>query len=509
MDRAGAVAAALVVVQGCFAIGCEPEELPPRGEALLVVHTDVPVPQLAAALRVDLYTQEGTWYESREAVLPSPADWPASFSLFSPEGERTVLVRLRAYPHGKVREYRGERLTQRPAPSADPLKLAEQPPITDEPRLVRDGLDITPADEPQPLLTVDRLLSIRLVPGERGRVAVVLRGECVGTMADLQGKSTCIDTDGKRSPVTETTVERDAMEVPSPWDIEPFAQEVPCTTAPRSRSRSDDGTELYDEEVCVPGGVFVLGTDAEAGLQAQPERVARMQPFFMDRYEVTVGRWREALSSGFIPPPGSWHDNVGMLSADPADATSCPYSSTQRERDNLAMTCVTWSAARSFCRYYGGDLPTEAQWEYAALAAGRPFKTIHPWGSEYPDCTRAVFGRASPSMATPCYDLGIGAQPVDAADRADGDRSVGLGIVNFAGGVAEWTLDAFADRRANCWMINGLDEPRCVRPELEKMTIRGMGCWEFSANAAERKGMYGHNYSSQTGFRCVRPGVAP
>jgi formylglycine-generating enzyme required for sulfatase activity len=34
--------------------------------------------------------------------------------------------------------------------------------------------------------------------------------------------------------------------------------------------------------------------------------------------------------------------------------------------DNLPMIFVNWSTALAACRSFGGDLPTEAQWEYAA-----------------------------------------------------------------------------------------------------------------------------------------------
>src|SRR6185503_20940434 len=81
-----------------LALGCQ-RELPPRGEALVIVDTDLPVPRIVNRLRVDLYTADrGTWYASREIPTLDPSEWPVSFSLYNPEGDeaRTVVLRLRA-----------------------------------------------------------------------------------------------------------------------------------------------------------------------------------------------------------------------------------------------------------------------------------------------------------------------------------------------------------------------------------------------------------------------------
>ena len=41
------------------------------------------------------------------------------------------------------------------------------------------------------------------------------------------------------------------------------------------------------------------------------------------------------------------------------------------DRDLCPINGVSWNQARQFAQWVGADLPTEAQWEYAATSEGR------------------------------------------------------------------------------------------------------------------------------------------
>jgi formylglycine-generating enzyme required for sulfatase activity len=654
-------------------------ELPPAGEVLIIVDTDLPVPAAAARLRVDLYSEDGSWYESRNIALRNPSDWPASFGLVARDGaERRVLVRLRVYPEGKVRDYRGERFAPRdpyqpPAVAASMSELCAAPPVLpiggtvtlrrgSDPfigelsggdcvgyyttvgssaaaidivqpgsyrfgvldasqqftlQLRRDCHDAStalacneaiesleniqkpvyhpaelkleldagryylvtggstfyeaPADvvlgaaesaawpppyppaqttvpenpqlmgsdadirltEPQPLATVDRLVLVRIVPDRLRSTRVTLRGACLGTMAQLgpdppyqtpalDDASTCVATAGTREPVRE-----------APLDISTDAGVSAQGTFPAPEP-CEPGV-AGAERICVPGGFFLLGSpETVVGNDGDsiPERAAVMRRFWIDRYELTVARYRDALNKGFNPGttgPVANEGQMGQTAEDTAHASLCTWSKSNRRREDMAVTCIDWYGARAVCRFLGGDLPTEAQWEYVATAAargtaGRAYETRWPWGGDAPACLgdprathHAVFGRTDVALldTAACY-LGssatFGPLKVTASEGPNGDETMPLdgtnGVVGLVGGVSEWVRDAFRPFGHPCWDAASVVDPECVEHEAPRRAKRGGNWLAYSVDiwVTQRWARPPLFPDPQTGFRCVYPG---
>jgi len=509
--RAATVTLALVVAA---LPSCADRELPPLAETLVIVDTDLPVPLLAGRMRIDLYTREGDWYESRDVALPDRSNWPASFSVFSPDTEnpRAALLRLRVYAESKLRDYRGERFAARPElglPGAAVEAVAEPP--GNAPRLMRDGNDITPSSEPQPLLAVDRLVSIPFTPGVRGSSRIVMRGSCIGTTADLAQRKTCVDTENVRADVTDVVLDRDLSVPPASVLVGTFGAVTQCNV----EARVSGGASLLDDEVCVPGGTFILGDARTAGAgegTAAPERIAIIPPLLVDRFEVSVARWRAVTRRKFRSPDASPVENEETDNS----RRYCTWSETPGERESHALTCVTRGAARAFCAFHGGDLLTEAQFEYVALAAGREHKTRYPWGDQPPTCARAVYGRDPDAdglvgLQQECLGAAPGPRAADAAAGPDGDVTPGAGIVNLGGGVLEWLQDSFHLLTDNCWAASSILDPVCLDDTARARAFRG-GSWKdgaFSLEVTRRIVGIGTPALFATGgvgFRCARPG---
>jgi hypothetical protein len=354
------------------ALACGPEvkTLPPIGETLVVVDTDMPVPHIVSRLRMDFYTVgDHVWYGSRDVVRAKATDWPTSFGVYTPDATRAheVLVRLRAYPQGEVRDYRGERFLARVSADQAPFEESPAAPASGQPRLFsEDGLDATPPTEPVPTVTIDRLVRVQVQPNARAAVHIVLRGACVGTMADLANEETCLTAQDERVKVLAEHPDPDSPTPPTPTTslVGTFASTERCAGPPRPAGRSESGAVLWDEEVCVDGASFLFGSRIGFGLgeaDAATKHVVVLSPFRMDRYEVTVARWRDALARGFTSPDASPFANDGAIPREgtlSTDPRSCTFSTNPLGREDYPLTCVTALAAQAFCRSLGGDLPT-------------------------------------------------------------------------------------------------------------------------------------------------------
>lgn len=393
--------------------------------------------------------------------------------------------------------------------------VAPEPPARPAtPRLVDHGVDRTPRTEPAPEAAVERLVLVELAPGVRGTVRVTLRGACAGTQAvlgpagvvDPKSGATCVDTERVRVPLSPVPLDPEISRA-APSAQGTFTREEPCAPDASTGAR-----------VCIPGGVFLFGSaELSIVLPSSPQRIAVMPRFWIDRHEYTVARLRSALARGLqLRERELWSRDAPMpTKIDPASSRFddfCTWSRTPMGREDYPLSCITWRFAREACRFDGGDLPTEAEWEYTAIAAGRRFKSTFPWGEGDDACRWGVFGRFPIEYGggVSCPGTTLGPAPVAASDTTN--DLTPQGVAGLGGSVAEWTLDAAGALDGPCWRDAGLVSPRCDEPHAPQRTARGSS-WSSGPSAAVLRtrvpaaipGMdAGFNPADPSiGFRCV------
>ena len=189
----------------------------------------------------------------------------------------------------------------------------------------------------------------------------------------------------------------------------------------------DGGTDNSDGQStptnAIPGGTFLRSFDGVTSLGMNNSYPATVNSFALDKYEVTVARFRVFVASTSLPTaplncgvasfPSMWSDAAGANEAKP-------------------INCITWTEASAFCAWDGGRLPTEAEWNYAAAGGGE--QRVYPWSSpptdQTLDATHASYDKITP----------VGSKPT-------GDGRWGQS--DLAGNVAEWVADWYADPYTN------------------------------------------------------------
>ncbi len=217
--------------------------------------------------------------------------------------------------------------------------------------------------------------------------------------------------------------------------------------------------------VLIPEGTFTMGDD-----EASPQRQVFIGAFYMDRFEITTGRYADFLAAtGMEERPYEW------------ELLTLPIG------EDLPVMGVDWNEARSYCEWAGRRLPTEAEWEKAARGTdGRRF----PWGDTSPTLDHANFQNMSPSA----YDGGLEAV---GAHRA-GDSP--YGVSDLAGNVSEWVSDWYSESFTTTDVHNP-DGPDTG----EKRVIRGGGRFEPAERmvAANRYFASPDTRGEDIGFRCA------
>ena len=198
-----------------------------------------------------------------------------------------------------------------------------------------------------------------------------------------------------------------------------------------------------------------------------------LDAFEIQKYEVVNEEYRQCIRSTACSPPAN------------ANFEKPGY-------EDHPVTDVDYDQAANYCRWLGGSLPTEAQWERAARFGNQEPVQLYAWGDEF-ELDWANILDAAGGMT----------QPVGTYSPS-GDTAAGL--VDMTGNVSEWVSDWYDEnfyRSSSC----------CTNPTGpdQKQALRITRGGSFSDNWVQARITYRDanlrdGYPSpEVGFRCVRP----
>ena len=219
----------------------------------------------------------------------------------------------------------------------------------------------------------------------------------------------------------------------------------------------NDGEEMTINGIAcvlVKAGTFTMGVDDYWNYTTH--QVTLTKDYWIGKYEVTQSQYQSVMGN-----------NPSYFSG-----------------ANNPVESVTWNNANDFCEAVGGQLPTEAQWEFAARGGNKSEGYIYS-GSNTVGEVAWYGGNNSPS----------------------GTKQVGLklpnelGIYDMSGNVYEWCSDWYSD-----YSSGAVVDP--IGPSSGSYKILRGGSWsnvEQYCRVADRYSGYPSDSSSNLGFRVAFP----
>jgi len=217
------------------------------------------------------------------------------------------------------------------------------------------------------------------------------------------------------SPLPETTLSHPAKKSPVPLTL----KTPDISNLKKVKKNQKDGAVM----ILIPGGKFKMGAspdDTDARWEEKPAHDVFLSPYYIYKYEVTFEQFAKFVKETGYRAEGDWKKDYNEKTK------KCP------------VVYITWNDAREYCKWVGGKLPTEAQWEFAARGKDGG---IFPWGNKWDKNICNNYELEDESLKKKRYIIydNMGITPVGTFPR---DKSP-YGVMDMGGNVIEWCRDWF------------------------------------------------------------------
>lgn len=263
---------------------------------------------------------------------------------------------------------------------------------------------------------------------------------------------------------------------------------------PSTRRSQDEQVLLY-----VPAGTLQMGSTTNGpGIVPTPHELPAhevfLDAFWIDENEITNEQYAAFLNANGNRIEGDSGNTWLNIDSDFSLITTSSGNFVPKPgADDKAAVMITWYGAAAYCRWVGGSLPTEAQWEYAARG---PENLIYPWGNDVGTAplnfcdTNCKYDHRNSSFNDGYDEVGqIGSYA----------NHSWIGALDMAGNVWEWVADWYG-----AYSTTSASNP--TGPSSGSQRVLRGGSWGDSLNdnrSAVRQPYPPDARNGLIGFRCV------
>jgi sulfatase modifying factor 1 len=152
-------------------------------------------------------------------------------------------------------------------------------------------------------------------------------------------------------------------------------------------------------------------------------------------------------------------DNKSWISF---DSVNSEFILLDDAKSDWPVNWVKWYGAYAFAQYYGVELPSEAQWEYAARG-GQQFE--YPTDDGSLDSSKAIYNGDSPGVYSPDgHSVAGGSYPANP-----------YGLYDMGGNVWEWCQDYYSES----FYLDGTTDPLNTTAGADAKRVRRGGSWNY------------------------------
>jgi len=262
-------------------------------------------------------------------------------------------------------------------------------------------------------------------------------------------------------------------------------KKIPAVIKKKVEPKSDH------DMVFIQGGEFLMGSN-DGGDDEKPEHIVKVNNFYMSKYEVTNSQFCNFLKDRGNQSEGgvTWLDiSDSDCQIIKRNARFVPKSGFE----TYPVILVSWYGARAYCRWAGGRLPTEAEWEYAARGGNKSRGYKYSGSNSVNEV--AWYNGNSANISNNLYK-GKGTHPV--GQKLPNE----LGLYDMSGNVWEWCSDWY---EKNYYQNSSQDNPQGSSSGKYRV-LRG-GSWYVIVRVCRCSDRFRFNPNcrfSDLGFRIIQ-----